>query len=202
MKEAILSVNMINEFVYGRLGSEGARSIVPNVKRLIDYARGAGKDVVFANDGHSEGDLELAIWGEHAMKGSKEAQVIDELAPRDGEAVFEKRVYNGFSGTGLDQYLRARGIDTLYITGVATQICVQHTVADAFFHGYKIVLVKDGVQSFDPNLHEEGMKYMTQMYNPKIKTVDEIISNMEAQKIDAENTALVLRDKNENNKTS
>jgi nicotinamidase-related amidase len=66
------------------------------------------------------------------------------------------------------------GVKTVILTGLHTNICVRHTAADAFFRGYKIIVAKDGVEAFTEEDHEQGLKYLKDIYNAKIMTVDEI----------------------------
>ena len=92
----------------------------------------------------------------------------------------EKRTYSGFYETGLDPLLRSlyngEGVKTVILGGLHTNMCVRHTAADAFFRGYKIIVAKDGAEAFTQKDQEEGLKYLEYVYNAKIMTVDEIIS--------------------------
>jgi nicotinamidase-related amidase len=54
-------------------------------------------------------------------------------------------------------------------------MCVRHTAADAFFRGYKIIIAKDGVEAFTQEDHEQGLKYLKDVYNATIMAVNEII---------------------------
>lgn len=74
-------------------------------------------------------------------------------APREEDLVIEKHVFSAFSGTDLDRILRARGIKTLVLTGVATNTCVESTLREGFFLGYYIVLAEDCCGSSLPHLH-------------------------------------------------
>jgi nicotinamidase-related amidase len=118
-------------------------------------------------------------WGNHAIKGTQGAQVIPELEPAKEDYVVEKRTYSGFYETGLDSLLRSlytgEGAKTVILGGLHTHMCVRHTAADAFFRGYRIIVAKDGVEAFTPKDHEEGLKYLENVYNAKIMLVDEII---------------------------
>ena len=71
-----------------------------------------------------------------------------------------------------------KGVKTLVLGGLHTNICVRHTAADAFFRGYKIVVANDGVEAFTQEDHEEGLKYLEYVYNAKIISVDEIIKEI------------------------
>ena len=80
VKPAILVVDMLNDFVTGALTCERAKAIVPATAKLLDAARAAGVPVIFCNDAHIKGiDRELALWGDHAIAGTKGAEVIPEL---------------------------------------------------------------------------------------------------------------------------
>ena len=72
----------------------------------------------------------------------------------DDEIFIEKHTYSAFAGTELDRILRFRGIQTLVMTGVATNVCVESTLRDGFFNGYYIVVPEDCVGSSAQNLHD------------------------------------------------
>ena len=77
MKQAILVVDMLNDFVTGALKCDRGLAIVPKTAQLLDGARKVGVPVVFCNDAHIKGiDHELKLWGDHAIVGTKGAEVI------------------------------------------------------------------------------------------------------------------------------
>ena len=124
--KALIIVDMLNDFVDGSLANPRAQEIVAPLSRLLGHAREDGWVVVFSNDAHKPGDPELKVWGEHAMAGTPGAQVIPQLAPRDGEIISDKQHYGAFDETGLAEQLRERGVDEVVITGQHTHICVRH----------------------------------------------------------------------------
>jgi hypothetical protein len=73
--------------------------------------------VVYANDAHLPQDFELWVWDDHAMAGTRGAEIILELAAAEGDFVLPKRTYASFQETGLDPLLRQFGVDTLILTG-------------------------------------------------------------------------------------
>ena len=107
--KALIIVDMLVDFVDGKLANPRARRIIEPLQRLLEHARENDWVVVFSNDAHRPGDPELEVWGEHAMEGDPGAQVIAELAPResDTEFVSPKRVYGAFDMTGLHERLDA-----------------------------------------------------------------------------------------------
>lgn len=76
------------------------------------------------------------------------------VQPCAGEYVIDKHRYSAFSGTKLDNLLRDNGINTLIMTGVATNVCVESTLRDGFMHGYYIVVPEDCVGSHNHDLHD------------------------------------------------
>ncbi len=139
-RKSVIVIDMINDFVSGKFENERAKSIVPDIERLLDEARSAGKPVIYARDSHPEGDREFGLWGEHAVSGSEGSEIIPELEPKEGEVILEKEKYSAFYDTGLDSVLEDLGVDEVVLTGVLTHICIQHTAADAFFRGYDVIV--------------------------------------------------------------
>ncbi|MEM3443121.1 MAG: isochorismatase family cysteine hydrolase [Candidatus Bathyarchaeia archaeon] len=177
---AVIIIDMLRDFVTGELKCERAQRIVPNLKRLVEAARKHNIPIIYSNDAHYPQDFEVVQkWGKHAIKGTKGAEVIPEIKPSAKDYIVEKRVYSGFFETGLDSLLRSlyngEGVKTVILCGIHTHICVRHTAADAFFRGYKIIIAKDGVEAFTQEEHEQGLKYLQNVYNAKLMTVDEII---------------------------
>ncbi|MET1159906.1 MAG: isochorismatase family cysteine hydrolase [Thermoprotei archaeon] len=168
MKPAVIVIDMLEEFVRGRLKSPQAEKIVPIIKSIVEKARENNIPVIYVADQHLPYDPELRIWGPHAIMGSSEAKIIDELKPHEKDIVLYKRSYSGFRDTGLDLLLRSMGVDTVILTGIHTHICVLHTAWDAFYYGYNIIIVKDGVAAFSNEDHEYALKYMEKVYGAKI----------------------------------
>ncbi|ADI31431.1 cysteine hydrolase family protein [Staphylothermus hellenicus] len=175
MKPALIVIDMLEEFVHGRLKSPDAEKIVPNIKKLIDTARNNGIPVIYVADRHFPVDHELKLWGEHALINSEESRIIKELEPTSRDYVLYKRSYSGFRDTGLDMLLRDLGIDTVFLTGIHTHICVLHTAWDAFYYGYNIYVVKDAVAAFSREDHEYALKYMEKNYGAKIVDTKEAL---------------------------
>lgn len=179
LRPAIIVIDMLEEFVHGRLKSPDAEKIVPVIKTIIDKARQKRIPIIYVADHHFPTDHELHIWGEHALTGSSEAVIVEELKPTSNDYVLYKRSYSGFRDTGLDMLLRDLNIDTVILTGIHTHICVLHTAWDAFYYGYNIYVVKDAVAAFSREDHEYALKYMEKVYGAKIISSNELIKFLE-----------------------
>ena len=177
MKQAVLVVDMLNEFVTGSISNERAlATIEPNAK-LLDAARKAGVPVIFCNDSHVKGvDHEFKLWGEHAVSGTKGAEVIPELNVCEGDYIVQKRRYSGFFQTNLDMLLRELGVDTLIITGLWIHLCVRQTTVDGFCHGYNIVMPKDATNAFTQEEYDYSIQFRVDACKAEITDVDTIIA--------------------------
>jgi ureidoacrylate peracid hydrolase len=91
-------------------------------------------------------------------EGTWDFEVVDELAPQTGDLIIVKTRYSGFAGTPLDSMLRVRGIQYLFFTGIATNVCVESTLRDAYFHDYWPILVTDGsMAAGDKSIYEASL---------------------------------------------
>lgn len=159
---------------------EAMLPVVENAARLCDAARGAGVPVVFANDAHIPGlDRELDLWGEHGLAGTPQAQPSPQLKCGEGDYVVDKRRYSGFFQTGLRLLLDELGVDTLLCIGMDTNICVRHTVADAYFNNFRIVVAGDATLTFLVGDQDEGLAYMETCYAAKVVPTDEAVAFLE-----------------------
>ena len=168
---------MLNDFVKkeGKLYVPGAENIVPNIQKLKELFKENERPVIYTNDAHILNvDKELELWGPHAVRGTWGAKVVEELEPNDDDFVVTKRRYSAFFGTDLDLLLRELGVNEVVLTGVATNVCVLHTAADAFFRGYKVTVVSDGTMSVPQEEQQRWLEYMKTVYGAKIVSTEEL----------------------------
>jgi nicotinamidase-related amidase len=175
-RTALVIIDMQNDFVRdeGTLQVKSASSTVPAISRLLDLARESGMRVVFSQDTHDAGDPEFEIWPEHALRGSWGWEMIEELAPRDGELVVQKVRYDAFYGTELDHMLRLWKVDTILLCGTVANICVHYTAASAALHWYGIVIAKDAVSAVEPCDLEFSLRQASWLFQGKVTTSDRI----------------------------
>ena len=107
-------------------------------------------------DGHSQ-----VLWPVHCVQGSPGAEIATEISRDALSAIFPKGMdhevdsYSGFydndhrRDTGLADWLRERGVDTLYVMGLATDYCVKYTVLDALSEGFNVYLIEDGCRGVE-----------------------------------------------------
>ena len=81
-----------------------------------------------------------------------------EVVPRPGDIVIQKYRYSGFVSTYLERYLRANGVQTLVITGVATNVCVESTARDGFMRDYSVVIPRDMTEGTSPEAKQWSLE--------------------------------------------
>lgn len=176
--DALLLIDIQNDFLPGgALAVPRGDAVVPVANRLIerfdlvvatqDWHPADHLSFASQHPGRRPGEvidlegLEQVLWPDHCVQGTRGAELaaalhhqrIDHVA-RKGE---DRRIdsYSGFfdnghrRATGLDGYLRGRGVDALTILGLATDYCVKFTALDARQLGYRVRLVVDGVRGID-----------------------------------------------------
>ena len=176
-KYAILVVDMLNDFVTGALGCDNAKKIVKPTQELLDNARKNNVPVIFCNDSHLKGvDKELDFWGDHAIRGTKGAEVIPELPIKNNDYVILKRRYSAFFQTDLDLLLKELGVTTVIITGLHTHMCCRHTAADAFQNNYEVIFANECTNAFTEEDYLYGLKYAKEIYGAPNYTNKELFS--------------------------
>lgn len=169
-QKALLIIDMLNDFVLpgAPLEVPDTRKIIHNIEREIIRARVEDYPAVYACDSHAPDDKEFKIWPRHCVKGSKGAQVIDELEPEPKNIIVEKATYSGFFNTRLEEVLKPLGATELIITGCVTNICILYTSSDAVLRGYNVTVPKDCVAGLNKEDHEFALRQMEKVLKVQI----------------------------------
>jgi nicotinamidase-related amidase len=179
---ALLLIDMQRDFVepggFGELlGNDVSplRQIVAPLAALLAAWRGRGLCVIHTREGHrpdladcppakrARGRLAVGIGDEGPLgrvlvRGERGHALIDELAPLPGEPVIDKPGKGSFYATDLDLLLHNRGIRSLVVTGVTTEVCVHTTVREANDRGYECLVLSDCTGSYFPEFHAVGLR--------------------------------------------
>lgn len=176
-RAALLVVDVLEEFVNGRLSTPEAKAIVGPARRVVEEFRRRGLPVIYLKDSHYETDFELRVWGRHAMSGEEGSRIVEELRPEKGDIVIEKHTYSGFFDTPLDYILRSKGVTHVFLLGLDADICVRHTAADAFYRGYYIYVIRDATAAYMDKGWEE---YFKKIYGAKVISSEEVSKELSA----------------------
>lgn len=167
--------------------------VVPSVRRLQEAFRSAGAPVIFLTVGTIVGDLSdmpprfrraaehwrgLGIEPPYARIGTREMDVLDEIAPRPGDAWIVKTGASGFTASPLERVLWNKGVREIAFCGVATAYCVESTLRDAADRGFDVVLVEDGCADVLAETHERGVRNCAAF--GRVASADDLVLELQA----------------------
>src|SRR5690625_2935722 len=167
MKRALINVDYTYDFVAkdGKLTcGEPGQLIEYKITSLTNEFIEADDFVAYRINAYEEGDElhpESALFPPHNINGTPEkylygklATIYEENKHKENVYYFDKTRYSAFVGTDLEIKLRERGIEEVHFVGVCTDICILHSAIDAYNKGFKIVVHKNAVASFNQAGHE------------------------------------------------
>ena len=174
-KAALLVVDMQNGFMMEEVGHSvcpTAREIVPNINRLAEAVRRTGGTVVWIQNAATEETLQS--WSirvemdgpertrkrlESMTPGSKGYQIWAGLNPEAGDLFVQKTRFSAFiqGSSNLEAELRARGADTVIVTGTVTNICCESTARDAMMRNFRTIMVTDANAAMSDEIHNASL---------------------------------------------
>lgn len=181
-KTALVIIDMQRDFLepggFGEtLGNDVSQlaSAVKPCGLVLDAFRNAGLLVIHTREGHlpdlsdappakiERGAPSLRIgdpgpMGRILIRGEVGHDIVEALYPLKGEIVIDKPGKGAFYATELGDILKQRGIETLLVCGVTTEVCVNTTVREANDRGYRCVVLADCCASYFPEFHEMGLR--------------------------------------------
>ena len=173
-----------------------AREIVPNVNRISASLRACGGlNVFIRNTIDAEAKQGWSNWFAH-MSGTRRADAMDAafaegsfghaiwpgLEVLQGDIKVNKRRFGAFvpGSSDLHAVLQARNIDTIIVTGTATNVCCESTARDAMMMNYKVIFVSDGTATFNDDEHNATLGIMLAMF-ADVMTTDEVVQRLSKQ---------------------
>lgn len=181
---ALVIVDMQNAFaakggVFDLAGVDISKTagVIDVIGRVLDGARKAGIKIIYLQMGYKEdlsdsGGPDSPNWYKEfalllmrkrpELKGkiltelSWDFAIVDELRPHPEDIVVKKSRYSGFSGTKLDSFLRSEQIRFLFFAGMATNVCVESTLRDAFVLDYWPILITDATMQAGPEFLQQA----------------------------------------------
>lgn len=163
----------------------GAAAVIGQIVQACEAARAAGVQVVYFQNGWDPDYVEAGgegspnWWKSNALrtmrekpelegkllaKGGWDYELVEALKPQQGDIVIQKSRYSAFFNTALDSVLRARGIRNLVFVGIATNVCVESTLRDAFHLEYFSVMLEDAVHQAGPAFLQEATVYNVEKF--------------------------------------
>ena len=196
---ALIVIDLQNAFMLPGVAHnlcETAQHIVPNVNRLAETLRQAGGTVVWIRTTHSE--TSLREWSHYYDALSTPAAIqrrINALTPgtighdfwtdlaiAPADLIVDKARYSAFiqGSSSLERQLRARGVDTVLITGCVTNVCCESTARDAMMLNFKTIMVSDGNAAANDQEHANSLVAFYMNFGD-VQTADEVIGHLQVQ---------------------
>lgn len=203
-RTALIVVDMQNGYCspggyFSHLGIDltPTQRVIPAISRLVGIAREAGIQIIWLQNGWDAEQKEAGGYGSVNQrkgnslklmrakpelartlltKGGWDYEIIKELKPEKADIVLPKPRYSGFASTPLNSMLRSRGIETLLVCGVATNVCVESTIRDAFFLEYFPILIRDACYQAGPDFIQQATIYNVEQFFGWSSTVEEVAS--------------------------
>ena len=162
--------------------------IIPNTQRLLACFRNVGSPVVFTAVGSKKEKREdLACWLKPLnvlalstiespawpLVNDPSWEIDEAIKPREGELVLNKLSAGAFGSTDLAQRLRDQGVETVIITGVATDVCVSTTAREAADRNFNTIVVSDACTAVSEQMHQSSLESL--YFFGSIRTTEELI---------------------------
>lgn len=195
---ALLVIDMQNGFVskggsYDLMGLNVSKynDVVPSLKRLIAFCRKVKMPIFYSQAVREESGIDLLTRSHRILpksreerikrrpiciRGSWDAEIVQELKPNFDDHVVIKRRDSVFQDTEVEVWLRSLGIDSIIFAGIDTSICVESSLRDAFNHGYDVVLISDATASNNLNHYNSTLDNIRNYYG-LVMNLDEFIGN-------------------------
>jgi ureidoacrylate peracid hydrolase len=195
-KTALIVVDVQNDYCHpdgacARRGSDvsGVSEMVPRLHDLIAMARKSGVTIIYIQTYHTDA-TDSDSWavryggrpGEVCRPNTWGAEFY-EVAPQPGDIIVNKHRYSAFINTRLDSVLRTVKAETLIMTGVATNVCVESTARHGYMLDYNIVLVDDACATFEAKAHQMTLENIDGYFGSvvKVNQLLDVWENMSVQ---------------------
>ncbi len=195
-KTALVIIDMQNAFVSsdGSCAKRGRnvernQGTVEPIRQLAEAFRRVRAPVVFTKMWFRPDYADAGLMAElsptakafgFCVAGSWDAEIIAELAPAECDYIVTKNRFSAFYNTDLETLLRGLKVEALVVTGVATNICVESTIRDAFFRDYHVLLPRETTSSFTEEMESASLTTVGVSF-AKIVTVADVLSALRGQ---------------------
>jgi len=167
--------------------------VVPHLKRLIAICRTIKVPIFYSQAVREESGIDLLTRSHRILpksreerikkrpiciRGSWDAEIVEELKPSLDDHVVIKRRDSVFQDTEVEVWLRSLGIDSIIFSGIDTSICVESSLRDAFNHGYDVVLISDATASNNLDHYNSTLDNIRNYYG-LVMNLEEFMANVE-----------------------
>ncbi|MBK1809762.1 cysteine hydrolase [Clostridium sp. YIM B02505] len=190
---ALLIIDMQNAFIekegsLSKMGLDTSRTsiAIEPIKKLKSEFKAQGLPVIYIQHSHRKDGADAGLIAKvfppimdlgHCIEGTWDGEIINELKPEEDDYIVKKHRFSGFYNTQLDDVLRSLGINTLVVTGIATNVCVESTVRDAFYRDYNVVVPREATASYTVE-QEQGSFGNFEFAFARVMPVESVINEL------------------------
>jgi nicotinamidase-related amidase len=168
---ALLIIDAINdlEFPGGKAMLPRAKRMARSIAKLKERAERARVPAVYVNDNFGRWRSDFRRLVNHCLEDDVLGRpVVEQLLPDENDYFVLKPKHSGFYNTTLDLLLEYLGAKTLVITGMATDVCVLFTAADAYMRDFRVIVPSDCVTALTPAVHRAALAQMRKTIKAEI----------------------------------
>lgn len=161
---ALLIIDMQNAFIrkegsLSKMGLDTSRTsiVIEPIKELKKEFKSKNRPIIYIQHTHRADRTDAGLIAKvfppimdlgHCIEGTWDGEIIDELKPEADDYVVKKHRFSAFYNTQLEEVLRGLGVQTLVVTGIATNVCVESTIRDAFYRDYNVFVPREATASY------------------------------------------------------
>ncbi len=188
---ALVIIDVQNDYCHddGALSKIGRnvgviRQMVPRLEEVLTEARRAQVAVIHVRMVNNALTKSQAYLEHHIRRSGADNKVCEEgswgaefyqIQPQSGEPIVTKHRYSAFVGTNMETLLKARGIKTVILAGVTTDVCVESTARDGFMRDYHVMFLSDCTGVDDPNVQEATLERIKRYFGHVVSS-EEVVT--------------------------
>jgi nicotinamidase-related amidase len=170
VRDALLLVDILNDFEHedGDRLLESFRERQPALVEAIERARAEDVPVVYANDNYGVWDGDAPGLIRRALQG-RGGDLVEPVAPNEGETFVVKPRYSAFDHTPLELILRDLEVERLLLAGMSTEGCVAQTTIGARELGFKVSVLATACATVDERIERVALEYLEQVSGARVE---------------------------------
>jgi len=169
---------------------EGYVETIPKSKMVIDACRKVGMPIIYTQEWHRKDYVDFGretdgSEGFHGLEGTDDIEIIQEVAPQEGDYLVPKQRYSCFFGTGLEILLNGLNVfpgDTLIFIGIMTNVCVHYGAMDAHQRDYHIRVIEECCAGASRRAHEAALEQINYLQTGATVRLDDMLRSISEYK--------------------
>jgi ureidoacrylate peracid hydrolase len=190
---ALLIIDMQNAFIHpegslSKMGLDTSRTsiVIEPIMKLINEFKAQNRPVIYIQHTHRKDRTDAGLIAKvfppimdlgHCFDGTWDAELIDQLKPDLDDFIVKKHRFSAFYNTELEDMLRGLGVETLVVTGIATNVCVESTIRDAFYRDYNVFVPREATASYTLE-QEQGSIGNFEFAFARVKSLEEMLNEL------------------------